>query len=329
MNEKRKLGELASDLGSDDLDSDKSQNEEIKRTSATRRAATGLIGGDDYLRNRDFKTILEVDPARVRISPRHDRLMNFLTAENTRELIESIRAKGQIEPAIARPVKGEEVDYEVIAGARRWWVAAHLGIKLRIEIQDITDSNAFEINWASNRRSDISDYEAARYIVYGLKTHYAGNQREMERALGISHQKIGRYQRMTEIPQKVIEALEDPRQLTLDHAERLLKYINKPQTNKAVLREAVKLSKREELLNARRLVARLLETGKKEKSNDGATNTTENWFDEQGVLVATVTSIGGAIKIKIPRTLADMHRAELDRLMRKMGLQKEAAASKP
>lgn len=317
MSSKRRgLGGLASDINQEPAG-----DAPARKSAGATRAARGLVGADDYLKNRDFRTILEVETERVRISPQHDRLIEYLTEENTQELIESIRTKGQIEPAIARPLeKGDDADFEIVAGARRWWVCKHLKIKLRIEVKEMDDTSAFEINWASNQRSDISAYEAARYIVHGLKEHYEGNQRSMERAIGISHQKIGRYLRLHSVLDFLEDAVEDPRQITLDHAERLSKYLKDRKTKEAVIKTARNLSKREELLSARKVVSQLLTVGK--SSKNPTRKKAENWVNNKGLHVASVNVTANEATIRIPRELAEAHRKVVDEFLSNLGLRK-------
>src|SRR5262249_43328615 len=55
-------------------------------------------------------------------------------------LAQSIREKGILQPLLVRPLAGEEADFELVAGERRWRAAQRLGLhEVPIIVRSITD----------------------------------------------------------------------------------------------------------------------------------------------------------------------------------------------
>ena len=173
-----------------------------------------------------------VDPARCRMWAGHNRLYDLLTPEDARPLIDSIKAMGRQEtPAIVRPVTDErDVDYEVIAGARRHFAVSHLrraehrdDIRFLVDVRDdLSDEEAFRISDVENReREDISDYERACDYARALARYYDGNKKLMAERLGVDRTWLSRFVRMAEVPRVVLDAYGDPRRLGIRHASEL------------------------------------------------------------------------------------------------------------
>src|SRR5437016_3976511 len=58
--------------------------------------------------------VLSVDPRRCKLWHLHNRNQDMLTEESCKDLIESIRLNGQLEPALARELQGDQnYDFEI------------------------------------------------------------------------------------------------------------------------------------------------------------------------------------------------------------------------
>lgn len=79
---------------------------------------------------------------------------------NIKELMESIKSKGVLEPILIRP-RGER--YEIIAGERRFVAAKNIGLaEIPSIIMDVTDNEAMEISLIENlQRKDLDIFEEA------------------------------------------------------------------------------------------------------------------------------------------------------------------------
>ncbi len=175
----------------------------------------------------------EVDPARCRMWPHHNRIYNLLDENYCQDLIASIKSQGQIEPAIARRLKDDpQFDYEIIAGARRHWVASFLKKPLKIEIVNYDDEEAFLISNASNQYTDISDFERAVEYVDALNTYYAGNQSNMADRLNIAKTTLHRYISLGELPREIVRVFPDPREISMNGALKLQSLIKSNKTTR-------------------------------------------------------------------------------------------------
>src|SRR5215472_8289966 len=77
-------------------------------------------------------------------NPRNPR-RNFSDAELA-ELANSIKQHGVIQPIVARPVRGAQDRYEIIAGERRWRAAQAAGLhEVPVVPLDVSDSDELEI----------------------------------------------------------------------------------------------------------------------------------------------------------------------------------------
>ena len=76
------------------------------------------------------------------------------------ELAESLKAKGQLTPALVRPVDG---GYELVHGERRWRAAKLAGLStLRAEVREMSDDEAFHLALVENiQRDDLTPIEEA------------------------------------------------------------------------------------------------------------------------------------------------------------------------
>lgn len=204
----------------------------------------------DKLSGQNEEKVLHwVDPASCRMWARHNRDYELLTEENCRDLIDGIRAQGRQEfPAIVRRLDGEEVEFEVICGARRHFAVSWLNannypqFKYLVEVRDLSDEEAFRLADIENRdREDISDYERAVDYAAAVKLYYDGKQKAMAERLEVSPVWLSRYLDLARLPEEVVQAFASVRDIRELHA-RVLKPLLKNSTQReAILAEAVRL----------------------------------------------------------------------------------------
>lgn len=212
----------------------------LKRTNAL--AETG---------EREEKVLRWVDPADCVMWDRHNRAYDLLTADNCRDLIDSIRAQGRQEfPAIVRRRAGQGAPYEVICGARRHfavsWLRANNYPQFRylVEVRDLTDEEAFRLADLENRdREDISDFERARDYAQALVLYYGGRQKEMAARLEVSESWLSRYLQLARLPQEIISAFASLRDLKELHARALKPDLSDPEAAARVLAAAAGIAR--------------------------------------------------------------------------------------
>jgi ParB family chromosome partitioning protein len=88
-------------------------------------------------------------------------------------LIESIRARGQVQPALVRPVVGNaEYEYELVSGERRWRACTRLGRPLRVVVLPIHGSEEqYALSCAANSQQELTPMEICNslWILYNSK----------------------------------------------------------------------------------------------------------------------------------------------------------------
>jgi ParB family transcriptional regulator, chromosome partitioning protein len=107
--------------------------------------------------------VLSVDPKRCRLWHLHNRDQQHLTETSCKDLIDSIRLNGQLEPALVRELTHDaDYDFEIIYGSRRKYACSVLRQDLLVRVTTADDRECAALMDAENRaRKDISDYERA------------------------------------------------------------------------------------------------------------------------------------------------------------------------
>ncbi|MEM9810750.1 MAG: ParB/RepB/Spo0J family partition protein [Pseudomonadota bacterium] len=204
-----------------------SDEEAPRRDYTAERESLISEASEGRLRNGKLRL---VDPKECRMWAGHNRLYDLLTPESCEDLIKSIKAVGRQEmPAIVRPINDSSYAYEVICGARRHFAVSHLrsaehrqDILYLVDIRDISDEEAFRLSDLENReREDISDYERSRDYGRALSAYYDGNKALMAERIGVDRTWLSRYLRIGELPEDILRAYGDVRDIGIRHAAEL------------------------------------------------------------------------------------------------------------
>ena len=120
-----------------------------------------------------------------------------------RELEESIRQSGVIQPLIVRK-KGRQ--YEIVAGERRWRAAKAAGLtKVPVVVRDYDEDAMMEVALVENmQRSDLDPMEEARGIQQLMETLEL-TQEEAARKLGKSRAAVANALRLLKLPTEAAE----------------------------------------------------------------------------------------------------------------------------
>src|SRR5262252_5172520 len=137
-------------------------------------------------------------------------------------LAQSIREKGILQPLLVRPLVEEAVDFELVAGERRWRAAQRVGLhEVPVIIRRITDSQALEIALVENlQREDLSPLEEAE-AYSRLMGEFGRTQASLAEAVGKSRSHVANTLRLLSLPAPVRRRLEDG-VLSAGHARALL-----------------------------------------------------------------------------------------------------------
>jgi ParB family chromosome partitioning protein len=173
--------------------------------------------------------------------------------DSLRELAESIREKGVIQPILVRK-KGER--YQILVGERRYRAAKIAGMdEIPAIVVDASDRDALELALVENvQREDLNSMEEARAYERLIREFDLG-QEEVAKRVGKSRVTVANALRLLKLPQEIQEALEKG-DLSSGHARAILSL--KEQSKQLELKSRIiseGLSVREAEALARRLVS--------------------------------------------------------------------------
>jgi len=140
-------------------------------------------------------------------------------AERLRELSDSIRANGIIQPLIVRS-NGER--YELIAGERRWRAARMADLQsVPVVVQELADEKLLEISLIENiQREDLNPIEIAQAYDRLSREHHLSHE-EIGRRTGKDRATVTNMIRLLKLPPDVQVLLAEHR-LSMGHARAIL-----------------------------------------------------------------------------------------------------------
>ncbi len=142
-----------------------------------------------------------------------------------RELSDSIKSKGVLQPVLVRPVSsdsGTTKRYEIIAGERRWRAAKLAGLTvLPAIVRSLDDRETLEISIIENvQREDLSPIEEAQ-AYQRLANEFCLSQQEIAEKVGKDRASVSNYMRLLKLPPEIIEMLKSG-SLSMGHAKAIL-----------------------------------------------------------------------------------------------------------
>jgi ParB family chromosome partitioning protein len=152
---------------------------------------------------------------RGRYQPRQD-----LREDTLRELADSIRAQGVVQPVVVRPLG--EGRYELIAGERRWRAAQLAELReVPAVIREVSDQAAIAMALIENiQREDLNPLEEAAALQRLIAEFNLTHQQAAE-AVGRSRAAVSNLLRLLELVEDV-QRLVRERKLDMGHARALL-----------------------------------------------------------------------------------------------------------
>ena len=199
-----------------------------KNNEKTAKTGTSVEKKVDGAETQDAQTAQEevkID-AMVRLSlvePNRSQPRKQFEEESLKELAESIRQYGVIQPLIVRKVKDH---YEIVAGERRWRAAKIAGLKeVPVLIREYEDRQASEIALIENlQRKDLNPMEEA--MAYrDLMEEYGLKQAEVAEKVSKSRTVITNALRLLKLEPSVQKMVEEGT-LSTGHAKVLLGLID-------------------------------------------------------------------------------------------------------
>ena len=164
--------------------------------------------GDNYF----LCSINEISPSKVQ--PRKD-----FNEQQLKELSDSIKEKGVIEPLLVRK---SENGYEIIAGERRWRAARLAGLKeVPVVVKSATDEESLELAIIENiQRADLNPIEEA--LGYkNLMERFELSQDDVAKKVGKERATVANYLRLLKLVPEVKDELQKGT-ISMGHAKALL-----------------------------------------------------------------------------------------------------------
>jgi len=185
---------------------------------------------------------------RGRYQPRRE-----IEPESLKELADSIRAQGVMQPIVVRPISDRR--YEIIAGERRWRASQMAGLDaIPAIIRDVPDETAIALALIENiQREDLNPIEEA-VTLQRLQQEFGLTQQEVADAVGKSRSTVANLLRLMTLQEDVRRMLEHG-DLEMGHARALLTLEGAEQSSAARTVVGKGLSVRQTEALVRRLVA--------------------------------------------------------------------------
>lgn len=215
---------------------------------------------------RAQKEYTYIDIEKLRLSEYQSR--TDLKEAELKELADSIKSKGIIQPLIVREKGGF---YEIVAGSRRYHASKSLGIKeLPVIIRDLQDRDALVFSVIENlQRQDLNPVEEAECFKR-LMEEFGLSAEEVSRMLGKDRTTVVNILRLLNLPDVIQQALREGR-ITASGARTLLGLDSEKEQLELfgqLLKEKVSVRNLEEVVRRKKLSKGALEPYFKEAEDN-------------------------------------------------------------
>ena len=184
------------------------------------RGLDALLGGDEPVAPPAAASDTPRELAVDHLQPGKYQPRTRMDQDALKELAESIKTQGVIQPILVRPVADGK--YEIIAGERRWRAARMAGLQaVPVVIRNIPDNQALAVALIENiQREDLNPLEEAQGIER-LTNEFGLTHQSAAEALGRSRTAVTNLLRLLELASPVRELLAEGK-LDMGHARALL-----------------------------------------------------------------------------------------------------------
>lgn len=181
------------------------------------RGLEALIPGREE--EEEERSIREIPLAAILPNPDQPR-RTVLEEKGLAGLVESIRAKGVLQPILVQPRAGG--GYELIAGERRWRAARLAGLSsVPAQVREVKGVERLEVALIENiQRQDLNPMEEAR-AYERLLNEFNLTQEEVSRRVGKERSSVANCLRLLNLPTGIQQEVASGR-LSMGHARALL-----------------------------------------------------------------------------------------------------------
>lgn len=208
------------------------------------RGLGSLLRDEDFITDENLLTV-DLD----KLMAREDQPRKSFDDDSLKELANSIKADGVIQPIVVRKVDDR---YEIIAGERRFRASKLVGLeKVPVVVKNVTDRKARELALVENiQREDLNPIEEA-ISLKTLMEEYKLTQQELSDIIGKSRSYIANNLRLLNLSDHIKEYLIrgelSPSQgrtlLSLETDEERNKYLDKLLVKEVNIRDVEKKAK--------------------------------------------------------------------------------------
>lgn len=223
------------------------------------------------------------------IEPNKNQPRTAFDDEALRELADSIREHGIIQPLVVRPVEGGV--YQIVAGERRWRASRMVGLsEIPVVIRELDDNQTLELAIIENlQREDLNVIELAGGYK-SLIDEYGMTQEQVSKRVGKSRPDVANTIRLLSLPESVIQHIRSGK-ISKGHAKALLSL-----EDKKVIEDTARKIVLEQMLV--RDIEKLAKESKKpaeQREKSGNSNWGDNFHKEMELALST--ELGRKVKI--------------------------------
>ena len=168
--------------------------------------------------------------------------------ELLKQLADSIKDKGVLQPIIVKEIKGKEKAWQIIAGERRWRAAQMAGLhEIPVHIKNIKDEEVAIIALIENiQRENLSAIDEAKGYKKVMEK-FSITHEELSTTMHRSRAYISNFIRLLSLPKDVQKLLED-KKLNVGQARPLIGKPNSSALAKVIISKQLNARQVEELL---------------------------------------------------------------------------------
>ena len=176
-------------------------------------------GLNALLRTVETTTAGLAEVAVDQIDPNPFQPRRTFSADKLKELADSIRSSGLVQPVLLRRADGR---YQLIAGERRWRAARQAGLSvIPAVVRELGDRDALELALTENLlREDLNPLEAAEGYA-ALQQKHGLSHEEIAEHLGLDRSTVSNTLRLLRLPPEVQQMIVDGA-ISAGHARALL-----------------------------------------------------------------------------------------------------------
>ena len=168
--------------------------------------------------------------------------------DSLKDLENSIKERGIIQPIIVRKSDDTKNKYEIIAGERRWIAAQKAGLhEVPVVIIEADDLKSLEFAIIENvQRNDLNPVEEAESY-QKLIDNFSYDQEKVSKFIGKSRSHIANFLRLLSLPQEVLNLIKN-KKLSTGHAKILVGLENSTFVAKKIIEKRLSVRQSENLV---------------------------------------------------------------------------------